>query len=60
MAFTNKVLWVVNYPDLSDFVLKAAYIEATRVRDALWARFFMEAPRRQRQSVERYNIVKRA
>ncbi|MFA1675287.1 helix-turn-helix domain-containing protein [Rhizobium mongolense] len=29
-------------------------------KDALWARFFMEAPRRQRQSVERYNIVKRA
>jgi len=29
-------------------------------RDALWARFFMEAPRRQRRSVERYNIVKRA
>ena len=31
MAFTNEVLWVVNYPDLSDFVLKAAYIGATRV-----------------------------
>src|SRR5215469_12026662 len=29
-------------------------------RDALWARFFLEAPRRQRRSVERYNIVKRA
>jgi hypothetical protein len=29
-------------------------------RDALWVRFFMAAPRRQRQSVERYNIVKRA
>ena len=30
------------------------------LKDALWARFFMGAPRRQRQSVERYNIVKRA
>src|SRR5215469_18357487 len=29
-------------------------------RDALWARFFMAAPRRQRQSVERYSVVKRA
>ena len=29
-------------------------------KDALWARFFMAAPRRQRQSVERYSIVKRA
>ena len=29
-------------------------------RDALWARFFTAAPRRQRRSVERYNIVKRA
>ena len=29
-------------------------------KDALWARFFMGAPRRQRRSVERYNIVKRA
>ena len=29
-------------------------------KDALWAKFFMGAPRRQRQSVERYNIVKRA
>ncbi|YBW38352.1 Transposase [Nitrobacter sp. TKz-YC01] len=29
-------------------------------RDALWARFFTGAPRRQRRSVERYNIVKRA
>ncbi|CAP57798.1 hypothetical protein GDI3855 [Gluconacetobacter diazotrophicus PA1 5] len=29
-------------------------------KDALWARFTTEAPRRQRQSVERYNIVKRA
>ena len=29
-------------------------------RDALWARFFTAAPQRQRRSVERYNIVKRA
>ena len=29
-------------------------------KDALWARFFMEAPRRRRRSVERYSIVKRA
>jgi choline dehydrogenase-like flavoprotein len=29
-------------------------------RDALWARFFTGAPQRQRRSVERYNIVKRA
>src|SRR5262249_15780500 len=29
-------------------------------RDALWAKFFMAAPRRQRQSVERYSVVKRA
>jgi hypothetical protein len=29
-------------------------------KEALWARFFMEAPQRQRRSVERYNIVKRA
>ena len=29
-------------------------------KEALWARFFMEAPRRQRRSVERYSIVKRA
>jgi len=29
-------------------------------RDALWARFFTAAPQRQRQSVERYSIVKRA
>lgn len=28
-------------------------------KDALWARFFMGAPARQRRSVERYNIVKR-
>ena len=27
------------------------------LKDALWARFFMGAPRRQRRSVERYNIV---
>jgi hypothetical protein len=29
-------------------------------RDALWARFCTGAPGRQRRSVERYNIVKRA
>src|SRR5438105_12260545 len=29
-------------------------------RDALWAKFFMAAPRRQRQSVEQYSVVKRA
>jgi hypothetical protein len=29
-------------------------------KDALWAKFFTGAPRRQRQSVERYSIVKRA
>ena len=29
-------------------------------RDALWAKFYTEAPRRQRRSVERYSIVKRA
>lgn len=29
-------------------------------KDALWARFCMGAPRRQRRSVERYKIVKRA
>jgi hypothetical protein len=29
-------------------------------RDALWARFYTGAPRRQRRSVERYSIVKRA
>lgn len=29
-------------------------------REALWARFYMEAPQRQRQSVEQYKIVKRA
>ncbi|MER9756813.1 hypothetical protein NKJ46_25880 [Mesorhizobium sp. M0166] len=29
-------------------------------KDALWARFCMGAPQRQRRSVERYNIVKRA
>ncbi|AWN44743.1 universal stress protein [Methylobacterium durans] len=29
-------------------------------KDALWARFSTGAPRRQRQSVERYSIVKRA
>ena len=35
-------------------------ILSTGWKDALWARFFMGAPRRQRRSVERYNIVKRA
>jgi hypothetical protein len=29
-------------------------------RDALWARFSTGAPQRQRRSVERYSIVKRA
>jgi hypothetical protein len=29
-------------------------------KDALWDRFSTAAPRRQRRSVERYNIVKRA
>ncbi len=29
-------------------------------RQALWARFFTRAPPRQRRSVERYSIVKRA
>ena len=29
-------------------------------KDALWDRFYTGAPARQRQSVERYNIVKRA
>jgi transposase len=29
-------------------------------KDALWDRFYTGAPRRQRRSVERYNIVKRA
>jgi hypothetical protein len=29
-------------------------------RDALWAEFYAEAPRRQGRSVERYSIVKRA
>ncbi|WP_318030276.1 cytochrome c maturation protein CcmE [Rhizobium ruizarguesonis] len=29
-------------------------------REALWARFYTGAPRRQRQSVEQYKIVKRA
>jgi hypothetical protein len=29
-------------------------------KDALWARFSTAAPQRQRRSVERYNIVKRA
>jgi hypothetical protein len=26
-------------------------------KDALWAKFFMAAPERQRRSVEQYNIV---
>lgn len=29
-------------------------------KEALWARFTMGAPQRQRRSVERYSIVKRA
>jgi len=29
-------------------------------KEALWDKFFTAAPRRQRRSVERYNIVKRA
>jgi hypothetical protein len=29
-------------------------------KEALWARFYTEAPPRQRRSVERYSIVKRA
>jgi hypothetical protein len=29
-------------------------------KDALWDKFYMGAPQRQRRSVERYNIVKRA
>ena len=29
-------------------------------KDVLWGRFYTGAPERQRQSVERYNIVKRA
>ena len=33
---------------------------STEWKEALWARFFTAAPRRQRRSVERYNIVKRA
>jgi hypothetical protein len=35
-------------------------LSASNWRDALWARFYMGAPRRQRSSVERYSIVKRA
>ena len=31
-----------------------------RQKEALWDRFFTGAPARQRQCVERYNIVKRA
>lgn len=33
---------------------------SSEAKDALWARFFMGAPQRQRRSVERYSIVKRA
>jgi hypothetical protein len=29
-------------------------------KEALWAKFTMEAPQRQRRSVEQYKIVKRA
>jgi hypothetical protein len=29
-------------------------------KEALWGKFYTGAPRRQRRSVERYNIVKRA
>jgi hypothetical protein len=36
-----------------------AYFSETR-KEALWARFFTGAPPRQRRSVERYNMVKRA
>ncbi len=31
-----------------------------REKEALWDRFYTEAPQRQRRSVEQYNIVKRA
>jgi ATP-dependent DNA ligase len=31
-----------------------------RWKEALWDKFFMAAPRRQRRSVEQYKIVKRA
>ena len=41
-------------PDFDGALFSSAW------RDALWAKFFMAAPRRQRRSVERYNIVKRA
>ena len=33
---------------------------STEWKEALWARFYTAAPRRQRQSVEQYKIVKRA
>jgi hypothetical protein len=33
---------------------------AVESKDALWDNFYMGAPQRQRRSVERYNIVKRA
>ncbi len=39
--------------------LDGAYFSEVQ-KEALWDRFFMGAPARQRQSVERYNIVKRA
>ena len=35
-------------------------ILTTEWKEALWARFYTGAPRQLRQSVERYNIVKRA
>ena len=39
--------------------IEGAYF-SERQKEALWDRFFTGAPARQRQSVERYNIVKRA
>jgi hypothetical protein len=41
-------------PDFDGAVLSLSW------REALWDRFFTGAPQRQRQSVERYSIVKRA
>lgn len=35
-------------------------ISARQWRDSLWDKFYTGAPQRQRQSVERYNIVKKA
>lgn len=35
-------------------------LSAQAWKDALWDRFYTGAPGRQRQSVERYSIVKRA